>query len=88
MPSRTIEIEGQRWSVYPSGYVTQYDGDEFALLFVRGTGAERAVRVTRYSPIGTRSREQALAQMSDTRLHELFATSQSSDMSPEAGYAR
>lgn len=87
MPTRTLEIEGCTWSVFPSGYVTQYDGDEFALIFVRGTGAERVVRVTRYSPTGVRSREQALAGMSDARLHELFACSQSSAMSPEAGYA-
>ncbi|MBI1809450.1 MAG: hypothetical protein HYR75_06075 [Gemmatimonadetes bacterium] len=87
MPNRTIEIEGQRWSVFPSGYVTQSDGDEFGVLFVRGTGAERVVRVSRYSPTGTRSRERALAEMSDAALHELFACSQSSAMSPEAGYA-
>lgn len=87
MPTRTLEIEGQRWSVFPSGYVTQYDADEFGLLFVRGTGADRVVRVTRYSPTGVRSREQALAELSDARLHELFACSQASAMSPEAGYA-
>jgi hypothetical protein len=42
--------------------------------------------VTRYSPQGTRSREQALAEMSDADLTRLFQQSQSSEMSPEAGY--
>ena len=69
MPNRTIEVEGTQWNVFPSGYPTQYDADEFGLLFVRGTGGGRAVRVTRYSPQGSRSREQSLAEMSDAALH-------------------
>ena len=87
MPSRTIIIDGARWNVLPSGYVTQYDADEFGLLFVRGTGDERSVRVTRYSPQGARSRELALAELTDGQLGELFAQSQPSFTSPEAGYA-
>ncbi len=87
MPTRRIHVEGQEWAVYPSGQVTQYDGDEFGLLFVRGSGASREVRVTRYSPRGVRSREASLVAMSDADLHALFATSQSSVNSPEAGYA-
>ncbi|HLA88881.1 MAG TPA: hypothetical protein VJL28_00435 [Gemmatimonadaceae bacterium] len=87
MPSRSIVIDGVPWSVYPSGYVTQYDADEYGLLFVRGTGSEREVRVTRYSPPGTRSREQALAAMAEADLRALFAASQPSFTSPEAGYA-
>ena len=70
----------------PSGRVTQYDRDEFALLFISGTGPDREIRVTRYSPHGTRSREQSLVEMSDTDLARLFALSQASDTSPEAGY--
>ena len=87
MPTRSIVIDGQRWSAYPSGYITQYDADEFGLLFVLGTGGARVVRVTRYSPGGSRSREQALAEMTDLGLRELFAQSQPSFTSPEAGYA-
>ena len=87
MPTRGIEIDGARWNVYPSGYLTQYDADEFGLLFVRGTGSAREVRVTRYSPPASRSREQALAEMSDADVRALFAQSQSSFTSPEAGYA-
>ena len=37
MPARKIDVEGVEWNVFPSGYITQYDQDEFGLLFVRGT---------------------------------------------------
>ena len=86
MPTRTISLDGRAWRVMPSGRVTQYDRDEFALLFVAGTGDHREVRVTRYSPHGARSRELALSEMSDADLARLFAQSQPSEMSPEAGY--
>lgn len=86
MPIRSITHGGRTWSVLPSGRVTQYDRDEFALLFASGTGADREVRATRYSPHGTRSREQSLAELSDADLVRLFEQSQSSEMSPEAGY--
>jgi len=87
MPSRQIDIEGCSWSAFPSGQITQYDADEFGVLFVRGAGDSREVRVTRYSPRGTRSREQSLGEMSDVQLRELFTQSQPSTRSPEAGYA-
>ena len=87
MPTRTISLDGRAWRVVPSGKVTQYDRDEFALLFVAGSGENREVRVTRYSPVGARSREAALVELSDADLARLFAQSQSSEMSPEAGYA-
>ena len=86
MPTRTVTHEGRTWRVLPSGRVTQYDRDEFALLFVSGTGDDREVRVTRYSPQGARAREQALIEMSDADLARLFEQSQPSEMSPEAGY--
>lgn len=87
MPTRRITIEGRTWQVYPSGYVTQYDADEFGLLFVNGTADAREVRLTRYSPGGTRSREQSLAELSEPELRRLFETSQPSLTSPEAGYS-
>lgn len=87
MPSRPVEIEGRTWQVYPSGYITQYDADEFGLIFVHGTGDEREVRLTRYSPLGVKSRERSLADVSDADLRRLFSTSQPSATSPEAGYA-
>ncbi len=86
MPARRVSIEGREWQVYPSGFLTQYVGDEFGLIFVAGRGHEREVRVTRYSPTGTRSREQSLADLDDASLVGLFRTSQPSARSPEAGY--
>jgi hypothetical protein len=87
MPSRSITVDGTAWRVSPSGYVTQYDRDEFGLMFVTGTGAAREVRVTRYAPHGARSREHSLAELPDRELLRLFAQSQPSQTSPEAGYA-
>jgi hypothetical protein len=87
MPARTIVINGTSWEVYPSGRITQYDRDEFGLVFVRGTGADREVRVTRYSPQGARSREQSFAELTEAELRQLFEYSQPSFTSPEAGYA-
>jgi hypothetical protein len=86
MPTRSISIDGKAWRVFPSGFVTQYDRDEFGLLFVTGTGDDREVRVTRFSPHGTRSREQALAELPDDEVRRLFAQSQPGETSPEAGY--
>ena len=86
MPTRSFSADGREWKVYPSGHVTQMDRDEFALLFVSGTGDDRIVRVTRYSPVGARSREQSLIEMTDADLRRLFGYSQPSFTSPEAGY--
>jgi len=86
MPSRTVTHDGRTWRVLPSGRVTQYDRDEFALLFVAGSGDDREVRVSRYSPQGTRSREQSLLEMGDADLLRLLQHSMPSEMSPEAGY--
>lgn len=88
MPTRTITVDGTAWKVYPSGFITPNDHDEFGLLFVARTGADRVVRVTRYSPTGTRSREQSLAEMTDDEVAALLAQSQPSFTSPEAGYHR
>jgi hypothetical protein len=88
MPTRTIVAGGRTWRVFPSGRVTQYDRDEFALMFISGTGADRVVRVTRYSPQGARSREQSFAQLTEADLQRLWQSSQPSFTSPEADYAR
>ena len=88
MPTRTIKADGKEWRVFPSGYVTQYEHDEFGIMFIAGTGANREVRVTRYSPQGARSREQSLAELPDTELMRLLGESQPSFTSPEAGYTK
>ena len=86
MPARTISVAGRTWRVFPSGFVTQYDQDEFGLIYVAGIGDEREVLVTRYSPVGSKSREESLVEMSDADLVRLFEQSQPSFTSPEAGY--
>jgi hypothetical protein len=86
MPKRTIVVDGRSWDVLPSGFHTIYNLDEFGIVFVSGVGPEREVRVTRYSPHGTRSRAASLAEMAEAQLVELFHTSMPSAMSPETGY--
>jgi len=88
MPTRTIAVDGADWVVTPTGRVTQFVSDEFALLFTRGTGPDRMERVAKYSPLGARSRELSLSELSDARLAELFGRSQPSWTSPETGYRR
>jgi hypothetical protein len=87
MPTRSLTVEGQTWRVYPAGRITQYDHDEFGLLFVHGSGDSRQVRVTRYSPQGARSREQSFAELSADQLRRFFDLSQPGATSPEARYA-
>jgi hypothetical protein len=86
MPYRTITVGGRVWKVTPAGRVTQYDHDEFALFFISGEGEDRELRVTRYSPQGSRWRDQSLAELTDEDLIRLLDQSQPSFTSPEAGY--
>ena len=84
--ARTISHEGVRWAVAPSGFVTQYVGDEFGLVYTRIEDERVEVRFTRYSPSGARSREAAFEALSDATLLRLFLTSQPGARAPEAGY--
>jgi len=88
MPRRIIEVDGVPWGVAVSGRVTQYVKDEFGLVFSRGTGPDREQRVARYTPLGAKSRELSLSQLSDRELRELLAHSQPSWTAPEMGYRR
>ncbi|HEX3274810.1 MAG TPA: hypothetical protein VHR43_08155 [Gemmatimonadales bacterium] len=88
MPRRMIEVAGQTWAVAVSGRVTQYLKDEFGLVFTRGTGPDRETRLSRYTPLGAKSRELSLSQLSDRELTELLAHSQPSWTAPELGYRR
>ena len=88
MARRTLDVEGERWEVYPSGRVTVYDRDEFGLVFEKGTGPARVRRVTRYSPQGARRWDASLAELTDAHLRDLFQQSQPAWTSPEAGYSR
>jgi hypothetical protein len=87
MPRRIIEVDGAQWSVAVSGRLTQYTRDEHALVFSRvGNRSER--RVSRYSPLGSKSRELSLAQLSDAELRDLLVHSQPARTAPEMGYRR
>ena len=88
MPRRIIDAAGEQWEVAVSGRVTQYVKDEFGLIFTRGVGPDREQRVTRYSPLGAKSRELSLSQLSDAELRSLLAHSQPSWTAPEMGYRR
>lgn len=88
MARRAIEIGGEGWVVYPSGRVTANAGDEFGLVFEKGTGPDRQLRVTRYSPLGVKRHDVALAEIPEARLIELFRSSQSARSSPDMGYRR
>jgi hypothetical protein len=88
MPRRIIEVDGSQWEVAVSGRTTQYTKDEFGLVFTRGTGPDRERRLARYSPLGAKSRELSLAELSDAELRELLAHSQPSWTAPETGYRR
>ena len=88
MPRRIIEVDGEQWQVAVSGRSTQYNKDEFGLVFTRGTGPGREQRVVRYSPLGAKSRELSLASLSDRELAELLAVSQPAWTAPELGYRR
>jgi hypothetical protein len=88
MPRRIIDVDGERWDVAVSGRSTQYTKDEFGLVFTRGTGPDRERRVVRYSPLGAKSRESSLAELTDRELADLLAFSQPAWISPELGYRR
>lgn len=88
MPHRTLTAGGRVWRVAPSGFVTPYISDEFSLVFTTGGAKDRETRVVRYSPWGTRSREESLASLTDDDLAALLAQSQPGALSPEAHYSR
>ncbi len=88
MPARRITVDGVEWEAAPSGFVTAYDQDEFGLIFTRESSSGKEVRVTRYSPQGSRSREQSFRELTEDQLRQYFAESQPGFTSPEAGYTR
>lgn len=88
MPRRIIDVDGEQWEVTASGRTTQYVKDEFGVIFTRGVGPDREQRVARYSPLGPKSRELSLSQLSDLELRQLLAHSQPSWTAPEMRYRR
>jgi hypothetical protein len=88
MPRRIFEVDGDQWEVEVSGRLTQYVKDEFGLIFTRGVGPQREQRVVRYSPLGAKSRELSLGQLSEQELRDLLRHSQPAWTAPELGYRR
>lgn len=88
MPRRFVELNGQRWEVATSGRSTQYTKDEFGVLFTRIAGGPTERRVARYSPLGSKSRELSLAELSEGTLVDLLIRSQPAWTAPETGYRR
>ncbi|NOT06648.1 MAG: hypothetical protein HOP28_00420 [Gemmatimonadales bacterium] len=88
MPGRIVEFNGERWEVGPTGRVTQYGKDEFALRFVRLAPPPREERIVRYSPQLSKGREAALAQLTDRELIALLHVSQPTWTTAETGYRR
>ncbi len=89
MIERRISLDGGTWKVSLAGRFTVYERDEFPLLFERRLadgGVER--RLARFSPCGAKSRDEALAELSDAELATLFRSSQPAWTSPELNYAR
>jgi hypothetical protein len=82
----TIVVDSGIWKVYPTGRITVYGKDEFGLLFELGTGPERKRRFTRYSPLGSKSTDAALAELTERQLLDFFHQSQPAWTSPEGGY--
>jgi hypothetical protein len=85
---RTITVDGTTWTVSVAGRFTVYERDEFPLLFERvlpdGT---RERRLSRFSPLGSRSRGPALGELTDAELDGYLRQSQPAWTSPELGYA-
>ena len=85
---RPITVDGESWTASMSGRVTVYDRDEFSVVFMRtDEHGKKHQRVSRFSPLGTRSRSAALAELSEAELRTLFQQSQPEWTSPELGYA-
>ena len=88
MPLPTIEKDGQQWTVTSSGRRTQYAKDEFTLCFTRVGSNPVEQRVARYSPQGSKAREDSLAELSGAALVSLLNRSQPSWTTAEMGYRR
>lgn len=88
MPARMLEVDGTAWSVAASGRRTQYNRDEYTLVFTRGSGPEREERSMRYSPLGSKNHEFALSLLTDAMLLDLLRRSQPSWTTPDREYRR
>lgn len=81
-----VVVDGDTWEVYPSGRVTVYGRDQFGIVFQQGTGPDRRRRFSRFAPVGNRSPDAALAELSERELVRLFRESQPAWTAPESAY--
>lgn len=81
-----VVVDGGTWEVAPSGRITVYGRDQFGIVFQQGTGPERRRRFTRFAPVGNRSLDAALAELSERELVRLFHESQPAWTAPESAY--
>jgi hypothetical protein len=89
MIERQITIDGATWTASIAGRYTVYERDEFSVVFARrDEHGKQQRRVSRFSPLGARSRTLALRELSDAELVTLFRQSQPDWTSPELDYAR
>ena len=89
MTERSIHVDGSVWSVSVAGRFTVYERDEFPLLFESvGAAGTRRRRLSRFSPLGSRSRDRALQELTDAELVGYFRQSQPAWTSAELSYAR
>ncbi len=89
MIERRITVDGAAWKAYIAGRFTVYERDEFPLVFERvSADGKPERRCTRFSPLGAKSRDEALAELTDAELAALFRSSQPDWTSPELNYAR
>ena len=86
MARREIVVDGGTWEVSPAGRVCVYGRDQFGIVFQQGTGPERRRRFTRFAPVGHRSPDAALAELSERDLVQLFHQSQPAWTAPESAY--
>ena len=88
MSRRTIELDGENWTVSVSGRVsTSYSRDEVSLVFALGTGENSVQRVCRFRPFG-KPGAGALADISDSALQSMLRASQPAWTSPELSYGK
>ena len=87
MARRAIVLNGERWEAYPSGRVTVYGRDQLGLIFEHGVGPHRRRRVTRYSPVGSRTPDHSFNELAERELVALFHESQPAWTAPEVDYA-
>ena len=89
MIERPLAVDGVTWTASLAGRTTQYDLDEYTVVFERRDEyGKRIRRASRFSPQGSRSRALALGELTDADLLTLFRQSQPDTTSPELDYAR